>query len=158
METLKIGSVVVVRGAPFGFTKRPAYAYRLGDVSTVVNISRMPVNDAAGVLCYCLTDHYFYAEDVLEVATERESKKIVPVAAPTPAVCSVTRPAHYNQGKIECLDAMVEAFGEDAVRAYAKINAFKYLWRSEYKNGMEDLKKAIFYLTYASGTDPRKES
>ena len=156
METLKIGSVVVVRGAPFGFTKRPAYGLHLGDVSTVLDTSRIPDDEGAGVLCYCLTDHYFYAADVLEVAAERESKKSVP--APTPEVCSITRPAHYNQGNIECLDAMVEAFGEDAVRTYAKINAFKYLWRSEYKNGMEDLKKAIFYLTYASGTDPRKES
>jgi len=158
VETLKIGSVVVVRGAPFGFTKRPAYACHLGDLSTVVNIDRIPDDEGAGVLCYCLTDHYFYAGDVLEVATERESKKSVPVATPTPAVCNVTRPSHYNQGKIECIDAMLEAFGQDAVRTYARINAFKYIWRSEYKNGDEDLKKAIFYLTLASGTDPRKES
>lgn len=69
--------------------------------------------------------------------------------------CPVGRPSHYNQGDIECLDAMVAAFGEDAVRTYARINAFKYLWRSEYKGGDEDLRKAVFYLRRARGEDPR---
>jgi hypothetical protein len=69
--------------------------------------------------------------------------------------CPVDRPSHYNQGDIECLDAMVAAFGEDAVRTYARVNAFKYLWRSEYKGGDEDLRKAVFYLRRARGEDPR---
>lgn len=70
---------------------------------------------------------------------------------------AVMRPAHYNQGSIECLDAMVAAFGLEAVQIYAKVNAFKYLWRSEYKGSrIEDLQKAQFYLRLASGEDPRK--
>lgn len=76
-----------------------------------------------------------------------------PVAQPD----AVMRPAHYNQGSIECLDAMVAAFGLEAVQVYAKVNAFKYLWRSEYKgNRIEDLQKAQFYLRLAAGEDPRK--
>lgn len=167
MEAIKIGSLVVVRGAPFGFTKRPAYALHLGDISCVIDISRIPDDEGAGVLCCLLSDNYFYSMDVLDTTTP-----VAPAVAPVdyfhavepptptevPKACNVTRPSHYNQGKIECLDAMVEAFGGDAVRTYARINAFKYLWRSEYKNGDEDLKKAIFYLTLASGTDPRRGS
>lgn len=68
---------------------------------------------------------------------------------------SVNRPKHYNQATLECIDAMVAAFGIDAVRAYAKMNAFKYLWRSEYKNKNEDIHKAIWYLRYSVGDDPR---
>lgn len=70
---------------------------------------------------------------------------------------NVFSPAHYNQGSIECLDAMIAAFGVEAVKTYAKVNAFKYLWRAEYKGKPdEDLAKAMFYLRLASGEDPRR--
>ena len=59
---------------------------------------------------------------------------------------SVNHPSHYTQGTIECIDAMVAAFGKNSVADYCLINAFKYLWRSEHKNGREDLEKAIWYL------------
>lgn len=59
---------------------------------------------------------------------------------------NVNSPSHYNQGKIECIDAMIEAFGKDTVAIWCKLNAFKYLWREEYKNGIEDVKKAQYYI------------
>ena len=34
----------------------------------------------------------------------------------------------------------------EGFRAYLKGNIIKYLWRYEYKNGIEDLKKAQWYL------------
>ena len=58
----------------------------------------------------------------------------------------VNHPAHYNQGNIECIDAMLSAFGKEAVMNFCLCNAFKYLWRTKNKNGMEDIKKAIWYL------------
>lgn len=58
----------------------------------------------------------------------------------------VNHPAHYNDGKIECIDAMIEAFGNNEVMSFCKINAFKYIWRAEYKGGVEDIKKAAWYL------------
>ena len=59
---------------------------------------------------------------------------------------NVNSPAHYTQGGIECIDAMVAAFGADSVMTFCKINAFKYLWRADYKNGAEDIEKANWYL------------
>lgn len=59
---------------------------------------------------------------------------------------NVDHPHHYNQGGIECIDAMVAAFGEKAVENFCLINAFKYVWRSRDKNGFEDIDKAIWYL------------
>lgn len=47
---------------------------------------------------------------------------------------------------IECIDAMKSAFGAAQLAVYCKIAAFKYIWRCEYKNGAEDVKKAIWYL------------
>lgn len=58
----------------------------------------------------------------------------------------VNHPSHYNQGGIECIDAMVSAFGKEAVGNFCICNAFKYVWRAKQKNGVEDLDKAIWYL------------
>lgn len=58
----------------------------------------------------------------------------------------VTNPPHYTQGNIQCIDAMESAFGKEAVATWCKLNAFKYIWRAEHKNGMEDIDKAIWYL------------
>ena len=58
----------------------------------------------------------------------------------------VNRPAHYTSGGIECIDAMQAAFGVEAVKDFCLCNAFKYLWRHRSKNGVEDLKKACWYL------------
>ena len=60
----------------------------------------------------------------------------------------VIHPNHYNQGSIECWDAMKSTFGKEAVMTFCKLNAFKYLWRSDSKNGIEDVNKAINYLNY----------
>ena len=60
---------------------------------------------------------------------------------------TVEHPQHYNQGNIECIDAMESAFGVDEVAAFCKLNAFKYIWRAGDKlNTVEDLKKARWYI------------
>jgi hypothetical protein len=60
---------------------------------------------------------------------------------------AVNHPSHYNNGKYECLDVMIDVFGKEAVQTFCLLNAFKYVWRSKQKNGMEDIQKANFYLT-----------
>ena len=59
---------------------------------------------------------------------------------------NVNHPQHYTQGGIECLDAIEAAMKPDQFRGYLKGNIIKYLWRYEWKNGLEDLKKAQFYM------------
>jgi hypothetical protein len=60
---------------------------------------------------------------------------------------TVEHPQHYNQGNIECIDAMLAAFGPAEVISFCKLNAFKYIWRAEDKlNTLEDLKKAAWYI------------
>lgn len=58
----------------------------------------------------------------------------------------VNHPAHYNDGRIECIDAMIDAFGNNEVMSFCKINAFKYIWRAEHKGGVKDIEKAAWYL------------
>ena len=59
---------------------------------------------------------------------------------------NVNHPAHYNTGKYESIDVMVETQGVNAVKNFCICNAFKYIYRHRFKNGVEDIKKAIWYL------------
>jgi|TARA_R100000084_G_C4652219_1_gene150520 hypothetical protein len=57
----------------------------------------------------------------------------------------VNNPSHYNQAGVEAIDAIRAATGE-GFEYYLQGNIMKYLWRYRYKNGVEDLKKAEWYL------------
>lgn len=61
----------------------------------------------------------------------------------------VERPQHYASTSIECIDAMRETQGDEAVKDFCVCNAFKYLWRHNSKNGDEDVRKASWYLNKA---------
>lgn len=63
----------------------------------------------------------------------------------------VNHPTHYETGKFECIDVMLETQGKQAVTDFCVCNAFKYLYRHGRKNGVEDLKKARWYLDKAIG-------
>jgi len=59
---------------------------------------------------------------------------------------TVNSPSHYNFAGIECIDAIRAATGQEGFDSYLQGNIMKYLWRYQYKNGAEDLKKAQWYL------------
>ena len=58
----------------------------------------------------------------------------------------VNHPPHYNKAGIETIDA-IKAMTDGGFEYYLQGNIMKYLWRYRYKNGVEDLKKAQWYLT-----------
>ena len=53
----------------------------------------------------------------------------------------VSHPPHYTQGKVEVLDFII-----DQNLPWCAANVIKYICRYRYKNGVEDLEKAQFYL------------
>ncbi|GEM_PF-753832 len=56
-------------------------------------------------------------------------------------------PTHYTRGAVECIDAIEAATVEKrGIEAACTANIIKYLWRYEAKNGIEDVKKARWYL------------
>ena len=59
---------------------------------------------------------------------------------------NVNAPSHYCTGKFECIDVMEEVFGKEVVEHFCLCNAFKYLYRTNRKNGVEDIQKAQWYL------------
>lgn len=69
----------------------------------------------------------------------------------------VDHPDHYNTCSFECIDVMEEVFGVEAVQTFCMLNAFKYLWRANHKNGMEDIDKAAWYLNTMLSLEQEKD-
>jgi hypothetical protein len=59
---------------------------------------------------------------------------------------NVNNPSHYGQGKIEAIEYISDFLTKEEYQGYLRGNIAKYLHRFPYKNGLEDLKKAQWYL------------
>jgi hypothetical protein len=80
--------------------------------------------------------------------SERRLPRFVDNTAGTAVkVDEVNHPPHYNNGKVECIEAIEASMSPQEYRGYLKGNALKYLWRYNYKGKpQQDLNKAQWYL------------
>ena len=92
----------------------------------------------------CKKCRYF---DMWKPDTLPEQPTIPPMPPVNPPE-EINHPKRYAGGKYECIDVMTDVFGVEAVKHFCLLNAFKYIWRQEHKNGVEDIKKAMFYMDY----------
>ena len=59
----------------------------------------------------------------------------------------ITKPKHYTQGSVECLDAIESMLEESSRIDFYGTQFVKYLWRLRDKGSpLKDAKKAQFYL------------
>jgi len=63
----------------------------------------------------------------------------------------VDHPSYYDQGNVECIDAMLQCFGPEWTFHFCVLNMFKYTWRckNKHKTPIEDVKKAAKYADFA---------
>ena len=61
----------------------------------------------------------------------------------------VNHPEHYQSGKIETID-VIEEFTKDlkGIEAFDTANIIKYVCRWNRKNGVEDLRKLVWYAEH----------
>ena len=71
---------------------------------------------------------------------------------------AVNHPNHYNQGGIECIDAIRESMKPEGFQDFCKGNVMKYIWRWREKGGIEDLKKACEFYRQSDELYPMDES
>ena len=76
---------------------------------------------------------------------DREEEKNTTRNTEQVEVDKVNSPPHYNNGGMECIDYIQQQLCEH-FSSYCQGNVIKYLHRWRYKNGVEDLKKAEWYL------------
>jgi len=58
----------------------------------------------------------------------------------------VNRPNHYHKGGIDVIKYMEMKFPKEQLVGFHRGNALKYLMRYQDKGGVEDLRKAEFYI------------
>jgi len=83
--------------------------------------------------------------------SNKQAKSRAPNSAPGTSVAwpfpRQPLPHHYTRGGVECIDALASATaGLEGLDAVCTANAIKYLWRWKQKNGVEDLRKARWYI------------
>lgn len=61
---------------------------------------------------------------------------------------NVNHPSHYNTGSIEVINYIEDKLDYNEFTGYLTGNIIKYISRYKYKNGIEDLQKAEWYLNY----------
>jgi hypothetical protein len=72
--------------------------------------------------------------------------RVVKKKPPVTITDDVNHPVHYNNSKIECIEAIEAMLSETEFEGYVRGNVMKYVWRFKYKDGVKDLKKAKWYL------------
>jgi hypothetical protein len=71
----------------------------------------------------------------------------------------INHPTHYtNEGDMECIEAIVGMLGSSGAADYCRGNIVKYLWRYREKNGVEDLRKAQWYLSKIIDIEEEKDA
>lgn len=89
-----------------------------------------------------IINHNEIVNEILQSAAQLNAIKV-------PSNDAVNHPAHYTQGGVECIDALAAATtGLKGIEAVCTANSIKYLWRWKQKNGVEDLKKAQWYINH----------
>lgn len=58
----------------------------------------------------------------------------------------VNAPTHYHKNGIDVIAFSELQFSKEELKGFYRINILKYVTRYDRKNGIEDLKKAEFYL------------
>lgn len=85
-----------------------------------------------------------------EVPTVRLPETVTVKIGPEEPVADdpVNHPAHYTAGGIECIDCIESLITpiKEPTHAFLTGQVIKYLGRYTLKNGLEDLKKARWYL------------
>lgn len=79
---------------------------------------------------------------------EKEVDDLLPYGPTNPTPNDpVNHPSHYQGNGVECIDCIASAVsGLDGFHGFCAGNAIKYIFRFSHKNGVEDLRKAEWYI------------
>ena len=132
--------------------------YKVGDIVTVVDNCcghGFAMGELIEIKRTNIFDEDYYAEDEEGEGYFVIDQEISDVAFNTPcqdAPDMVNSPAHYGSGSIECIEYIQDFLTTEEFIGYLRGNIAKYLHRFRYKNGIEDLRKAEWYLNRLSQT------
>lgn len=140
----QIGDKIKVVGCPSENLNMSQYVSQRGIVTYLYNrpdgrVYTLDVDD----------ETWLWDEDYLELVEEKTG---VVWIDEDEVVDNVNHPAHYANKNIEVLDYIKDTVTDDGYEGYVVGNVIKYVSRYRLKGGIEDLKKAQFYLNDLIGT------
>ena len=117
--------------------------YTLKDMQDICNQQSFCNKD-----CPLYVEHDEYSSCALtgfnDVDVVGEPIRVAPITAETD---NVNHPQHYTSGcGFECIDILKMVLSDDEFEGFCIGNAIKYIWRHQLKGGMEDIRKARWYL------------
>ena len=65
-------------------------------------------------------------------------------------------PDHYKPGGLEVVDIWRAKLTPEEFKGACKANVLKYIMRADFKNGLEDYKKAAVYLNWIIEAEQKK--
>ena len=91
----------------------------------------------------------------LDDAIAELSKDTITITDDSPTTLTMGN-EHYGQGTIECIKYIEDFLTDEELTGYYRGNIAKYLHRWRYKNGVQDLEKAQWYLSALVQLQKRK--
>ena len=129
MEKVQVGDLIRV----LKDTSRRGL-YKKGDILEVESVLGV-----AGVIAKGVDEGLFSDEYVIH-------RKVGSEGAPEGGATDAVNPQHYKQGRVEVIDIIEDAVeGADPFEAVCQANVLKYALRYRSKNGVEDLRKMLWY-------------
>jgi len=130
-------------------------AYKLGGIYEVTsleasNYDQIVINGELGQSGYVFADEYVVhrkaGEEDSEVFTQVDGYEIKGGKIVKVGEQDAVNPQHYKQGRVEVIDIIEDAVqGADPFEAVCQANILKYTLRYRHKNGVTDLRKAVWY-------------
>lgn len=124
--------------------------YEIGDILEVIGEDEGDgivtcKGGAFGILLYH-SEYVIHRKAGEEAPTATFVTEGTDVLVTEPSQDVVNSPNHYTQGRVEVIDVIEDAVaGGDAFEAVCQANVLKYMLRYRHKNGVEDIKKAVWY-------------
>lgn len=83
-----------------------------------------------------------FVDDLVDLEDEESPERVEPCTNHD----TVNNPSHYKRGEIDCIEALKASMSKEQFLGHLKATAIAYLWRYDLKNGLEDVKKAKWYI------------
>lgn len=144
MANAQVGDLIRITNAADGEPYKNGEIYEVISIEDVFNRRDANVYIKYGdggelPVCY---DEY----EVFRKAGEEDADAIADISQAETSQDAVN-PQHYKQGRIEVIDVIEDAVaGADAFEAVCQANVLKYMLRYRHKNGVVDIKKAVWYM------------
>lgn len=153
----RVGGTKAQKGDLIRITDASSYMWENGDIFEVVEIhshlSGVTVKGGEYIPYGTFVIHRKAGEeDAPKIKRDGFRELQLQMAGHTPeeavaiTMQDAVNPQHYKQGRVEVIDIIEDAVeGADPFEAVCQANVLKYALRYRHKNGVEDLKKAVWY-------------